>query len=889
MFFGLLGKAAAKRSLSIILIWAVALLIAVMIAPPWTSVIRNGEFAFLPDDSPSRIAEQEFLKAFPDDMLASSLVLVVRRETVVLEDRGESPATTDGDSPPQDPGAPVQDGSGSGSGAVSAPQHPKLLESDREFISRVFVPDLFRIVGLPIPSSDEEVSGDDSAEDSAAESRPAPQVRRDPAQPDFSSLVHEIQWFEDRKVGDLLVSENGQASLVVVRLRTEFLDQANAPLVDTVEQYLEQLYHTPFQSRAAPSAAASLPVAAGSATVAPGLPSGPMPAGLDITIAGTATFGRDMMRESQKSARATERWTVILVVLLLIIVYRAPLLALVPLATVAVSTSLTIHLLAVGASRGWLSLFNGIETYVTVVVYGAGIDYGLFLMARYREELDDGATLEEAVTKTLQYVGPAIATSAGTSIFGIGMMVFAEFGKFRQAGVALTFGLTLCLLASVTLTPAILRLLGRWAFWPNVASQSARGGTGFLVQNTWANRLQRARILEAVWERMGHLVEHRPGLMWLISLLGMFPFAVIGVTFLTFLSYGLLSELPDESASVRGTAAVQQHFPAGEIGPVSVRIEVPGFDFRQNSLAPEKLLQQLTTRLEENSERLGLHSIRSLSAPKGSRRHGRESIAASAGRRKLARDYYVSKQDSSVTRLDLIFRNDPFSQSSIDEFRRLRAELPALLPEELKGARISLIGPTANISDLKDVTDRDQIRIDLLVLISVYIVLVILLRRPGICVYLILSVFYSYFATLGFTFFVFWAADPAGFSGIDWKVPLFLFTIMIAVGEDYNIFLMTRIDEEQKVHGAVRGITVALERTGSIISSCGIIMAGSFISLMAGSLVGMDQLGLALAVGMLLDTFVVRPVMVPAFLVLLVQGRVGLLSRLAGHAPPARQ
>ena len=145
------------------------------------------------------------------------------------------------------------------------------------------------------------------------------------------------------------------------------------------------------------------------------------------------------------------------------------------------------------------------------------------------------------------------------------------------------------------------------------------------------------------------------------------------------------------------------------------------------------------------------------------------------------------------------------------------------------------------------------------------------------------TVLYSYFATLGFTFFIFWALDPQGFTGLDWKVPMFLFTILIAVGEDYNIFLMARIEEEQKVHGPLTGISVALERTGSIISSCGIIMAGTFSSLMAGSLVGMDQLGLALATGVVLDTFIIRPIMVPAFLVLLTTRRLGPISRLAGY------
>jgi RND superfamily putative drug exporter len=730
---------------------------------------------------------------------------------------------------------------------------PTNLDSDKKFIEDVLEPALRQI----------------AQEDGGFASELAPQEEPSSAgteQRRPRSIIERVRTPNAPGTGALLTSADSRALLVVVDLTTEFLSKRNWPIIDKIAGLISDLQRQ-----------------------------GKVPVGLDISMAGSAVVGRDHTRAELQSARDTELLTVILVVALLILIYRAPLLALIPLVTVYLGVQLSINVLALLSKAGYVSLFQGIQIYITILGYGAGVDYCLFLTARYKEELDRGAGWADAVTRAIGSVGSALVASAGTVMCGIGMMVFAKFGKFHEAGIAIPLCLFLVLCATLTFSSALLRLAGRWAFWP-LRIQSDQERHAAPPRGEFWSRLARTDGFHRMWEKTARVLLRRPGRIWLGSVVPMLPFAVVAAVLYNYVSYDFIGNLPAKATSVVGTRALEEHFPAGLMGPTTVLLVDPKADFRSDK--GRALVEQLTTRLGERTEELGLADLRSLTAPLGITEAARRAFlgtdmpqeAIQHAVRQEALDRYVTdfgERAKIGTRLELIFKRDPFSRRSVDDLERVEQIVQSSLPPDLQQeSQLYFLGPAASIRDLNTVIEGDRLRIELLVLASVFVVLILLLRKLTISLYLILSVLLSYYATLGLAFAVFWLINPHGFSGIDWKVAIFLFTILIAVGEDYNIFLMTRIREEQERYGPVRGITVALTRTGPIISSCGLIMAGTFASLLAGTLSEMKQLGFALAFGVLLDTFVVRPILVPAFLIMLHTGKFRLPKWTRGEPEP---
>lgn len=838
--FGKLGKLISGRWKTVFIGWLIFFAFIQWVSPHWKEVALDGEFDHLPKEMDSIQGEKRFAEAFPDDLLASSIVVIVRRENGELNDNDMA-----------------------------------FIEEELRTRLETILADIDDVViNEQLAVAEANLGKEEFARrKSSLEAELVRRLEIGPIPESEITQITSIRSPTDDWIGEMLISEDRQAALVIVGLSEKFLEYGNRDTIQRIETLIARPGGELFEEELIPD-------------------------GLDLQLSGTATVGRDMLEARDESAAATETWTVGLVILLLILIYRAPLLALIPLITVGIANQVSLSLAALlsqyNANDGDILFgfrtFVEMHVYMTVILYGAGVDYCLFLIARYKEELDAGADIDQAVSEAVGKVGSALTASALTTAFGIGMMVLAAFGKFRDAGIGIALSLIVVLIASLTLTPTLLRLFGRFAFWPHIRSERITATAGWISGSTLMSKLIELNPLSNGWEKIGQAVLSRPRRLWGWTMALMIPFAAVGVLSWNHLSYGLMSELPSTDASVVGAKAIQGHFPEGTAGPLTVLLANDQMNFK-SSEAKDKIAE-LTNELLEKQEDLNIADVRSVTAPLG--RHEPNWKELSLAERQIFNtetiNYYVTQvegREFDTTRLDVIFDEDPFSKNSIarlDGVEKVIRDFFSKQDEPLKATHMNFIGSTANIRDLKTTTDRDRIVIDVAVLSVVLVILWILLRRFSISLYLILTVFFSYFVTIGFTYVLFWFLESTGeFAGLDWKVPIFLFTFLIAVGEDYNIYLMTRIDEEQKRRGPIEGIRVALLRTGGIISSCGIIMAGTFSSLvLGGTLKGMQQLGFALMFGVLLDTFVVRPILVPAYLVMLHRGDFGKWTWLLG-------
>lgn len=605
-----------------------------------------------------------------------------------------------------------------------------------------------------------------------------------------------------------LVSADGKVALLVTNLQEFYANQAASEAVGRIE-----------------------------ALAASGRPDG-----LRVELTGAAAGARDYARTLASALRYTKWVTVASVLSILLLVYRSPVAAILPIVGIGICTWMALQM---------LNLFGLVGLYVTdmermftvVLLYGAGTDFAMFWLARYREEWAARGRSggREAAAIATARVGPAIVASAGTTILGLLSLVATRMIPTQNAGKVLGAVLCWAPLAGTTLIPALVCLLGRAVFWPRRLEGSA------------ADNGSRA------WRFVGGQVVQRPGAMLALGAAVLMP-AAIAAGFLEF-RYDTLSELPPDSSSQRGAAIAHQHFPPGVLYPMTVLIRSNGRAI-DDARAP-RILEALSRRLLETE---GVAEVYSLTQPLG---RGAAAAGGLGGAvvQMAARRFYVSSRTAAV-RLEVVLEAPPFSAAAMRAAQAVQAEVEAAAngaAEAFGGSKASvhMLGATPYILEVRRYMSGDQWRVWIGATIVIWLTVALLVRRVGLSAFMVAATLLTYAATLGLSHEFF--THVTGGDGLDYKVKLFLFVIIVAVGQDYNIFLVSRLRQEVNVHGDEEGVRRAVVRTGGVISGCGVIMAATLGSLWVGRLDLLRQLGFALALGMLIDTFVVRPLLVPSF------------------------
>ncbi len=514
---------------------------------------------------------------------------------------------------------------------------------------------------------------------------------------------------------------------------------------------------------------------------------------LQVAVTGGAGYGADAIEIFESINGTLVGAAFGLVFVLLILIYRSPILLWIPLLAVAFA-EITTQAIGFGLTEAGVTVNGQSSSILSVLVLGAGTDYALLLISRYREELRRQENREASMRVALRTAGPAILASGGTVIAALLCLGLADLNSTASLGPIGAVGIAVAMLSMLTFLPALLVVLPRWIFWPKVPHVGDEG----------------TDATHGPWRRLGDRISVRPRRVWIGSFLILLVMAAGTLAF----DDGLTSSnsFRDEVEAVEGQELIAQSFPGGANAPTEIVVADP-------------------SRAEAVQEAvLGVEGVAQVDA--------------------------AAEGEPGVL-LNAVLLQDAYSTEAFDLIPEIRSAA-----SEAGGEGTLVGGATAVERDIREATERDLKLIVPLVLVVVSLILILLLRALAAPLLLIGTVVVSFFAALGVGVVV---SDVIfGFPGADPGLPLFAFVFLVALGIDYNIFLMTRVREETVKHGTREGMLRGLAVTGGVITAAGIVLAGTFSVLAVLPLVFLTQLGFTVAFGVLLDTFLVRSVLVPA-------------------------
>ncbi|MBK5230668.1 MAG: MMPL family transporter, partial [Thermoleophilia bacterium] len=521
------------------------------------------------------------------------------------------------------------------------------------------------------------------------------------------------------------------------------------------------------------------------------------PPGLQARLTGGIGYSSDAVRIFNSLGGTVLIGTALVVIILLLLIYRSPILWLIPLITVGFAETVARAFGTVIADSGMI--VNGQSaTVMTVMVFGVGTDYALLLIARYREELRRHEDRHEAMRFALHRSVPAIVASASTVAAALIVLLLAVNNGTQSMGPIAAIGVITAMLAMLTLLPALLLIVGRRAFWPFVprfrsTDDFAAGG---------------------FWSALGARIAANP------RRVGLGMLSVMAVMALGWFSYSSslsqANSYRDKVDSVTGTQLLAKSLPRGETAPTVVIV-----------------------RGDDRRARLVIDTLRK----------DRQVVSVTG--------VQLRDKANGLARVQVTLKGDPYSATARQAIPRIRARLARVAP----GAAL-IGGPTAIDYDSRVASARDMKLLIPVALVLVLLILIALLRAVALPLMLMASVVASFVASLGASYWLF--GHVFNFPGADPGLPLYVFIFLVALGVDYNIFLMARVREETLAVGTREGMSRGLVATGGVITSAGLVLAGTFSIMASLPLVFIAEIGIAVAFGVLFDALLVRSVLVPA-------------------------
>jgi RND superfamily putative drug exporter len=537
-------------------------------------------------------------------------------------------------------------------------------------------------------------------------------------------------------------------------------------------------------------------------------------AGLTAHVTGPGGVLADLSEAFEQIDGLLLTSTLIIVFIILVVVYRSPMLPFIVLGTAGLALGAASAVVYVLTDHGWITLNGQSQGILFILVIGACTDYSLLLVARFREELRRHESRFEALRVARRAAVEPILASGGTVILGVLCMLFSDLNSNKSLGPVAALGIAASLLAALTLLPAVLALLGRAAFWPFRPEFGTDAGEH-----------------RGAWARVAALVGRRPRLVWAVTAFVLVVFAAFGPQFSS-AGVSQTEAFLTPVDSVVGQDVLGRHFPAGIGSPAVIVTKVEAAD------AVSAAAQRID----------GIEWV--VPTPATPPKPGE-------GLPLPGEPLPPPKIVDGLVQLNATFAAPPYSDDAVRTLQQLRDAVHAV-----PGADAKVGGSTAIHADIQETSRRDRSVIIPLVLAVILLILIVLLRALVAPVLLIATVVLSFAATLGVAALLF--NHVFDFPGSDPALPLFSFIFLVALGIDYNIFLMTRVREESAKSGTRTGTLTGLRVTGGVITSAGVVLAATFAALAVLPLLFLAQIAFIVAFGVLLDTFVVRSLLVPA-------------------------